>query len=59
MCVCMCRSVGQKVIGNLTEMINHRHLQTNVKSEAVSTHSKKHSVDAQNAHMLTTKVLLS
>lgn len=55
----MCRSVGQKVIGNLTEMINHKHLQTNVKSEAVSTHSKKHSADAQNAHMLTTKVLLS
>ena len=37
---CVCRSVGQKVIGNLTNDYNHRHLQTNVKSEAVSTHSK-------------------
>lgn len=56
---CVCRSVGQKVIGNLTEMINYGHLRTNVKCEAVSAHSKQHSVDAQNAHLLTTKVLLS
>lgn len=40
------------------EITNQGHLQNNVKWEAASTHSKKHSGDAQNAHLLTAKVLL-